>query len=86
MDFLNKIRDFFIWLFDYTLDAIFNGIIAILSYIPVPEFIADMSSNANAINGMASYYLGVFKVGTGVSIILSAYLIRFIIRRLPFIG
>ena len=86
MEFLNRIRDFFIWLFDYVLDAIFNGIISMLELIPVPTFIEDMGSSADSITGISAYYLGVFNVGSGIGIILSAYLIRFSIRRLPFIG
>lgn len=86
MEFLNRIRDFFIWLYDYVLDKLFDGIITMLSAIPVPSFLTDMTAKASAISGMAGYYLNVFEIGSGVGIILSAYLIRFIIRRIPVIG
>lgn len=56
-------------------------------------FIAALLPDGSSINGAMSgitsgtwYFLDVFKIGTGLSLVVSAYATRFIIRRLPIIG
>lgn len=65
-------------------------------YFVTTEFIQIISSllpNANSLNGAlsgiaanTSYFLDVFALQTGLSLIISAYVTRFIIRRIPIIG
>ena len=45
-----------------------------------------MDSNPPQLPSDVIYYLQVFHVGTGLTIIFAAYVVRFIIRRIPFIG
>ena len=76
----------YLWLYDYIVNSKITGLVSILSTIPVPSFISDISSNGSAIGGQASFYMGVFRIDDGVPLILSALVIRFIIRRIPVIG
>jgi Protein of unknown function (DUF2523) len=60
------------------------------------EFIAlitNLIPDASSINGTLSgigagtwYFLDAFKITTGLSLVVSAYATRFIIRRIPIIG
>lgn len=56
-------------------------------------FVAELLPQSTSITGSMSavtagtwYFLDVFKIGTGLSLVVSAYATRFIIRRLPIIG
>ena len=65
-------------------------------YFITSEFVAlivgllpDGSSINSTLSGIGSatwYFLDVFQVTTGISLIVSAYATRFIIRRIPVIG
>lgn len=63
------------------LDIVFN----VLNAIPVPDFISQLPTYASQLGG-ATYWLDVLNVGTGMTLVISAYVIRFTIRRIPFIG
>jgi hypothetical protein len=65
-------------------------------YFITTEFVAlivnllpDGSSINSTLSGIGSatwYFLDAFKVTTGISLVVSAYATRFIIRRIPVIG
>ncbi len=57
------------------------------------QIITPLLPNAGSLNGAlsgiaanTSYFLDVFAIQTGLSLVVSAYVTRFIIRRLPIIG
>jgi hypothetical protein len=81
------------WLGDAITDAIeqvvallIDGLVAVIELIPVPDFMTQLPGAFSAIAGTVGYFLAPFQVPQGIAIIASAYAIRFIIRRLPFIG
>lgn len=56
-------------------------------------FVAALVPNGSSVTGLFGnigaatwYFLDVFSIGTGLSLVVSAYATRFIIRRLPIIG
>lgn len=65
-------------------------------YFVTNEFLQVISSllpNASSLNGALSgisgstaYFLDVFALQTGLSLVVSAYVTRFVIRRIPVIG
>lgn len=63
-----------------------RAVAALLALIPVPSFVADFSNVLSGISADVGYWVGPFRIGTGVAIVLAAYATRFLIRRLPFIG
>lgn len=66
--------------------AILNGLAALLEYIPVPDFLQNLSSSQFQLPPSIMYFTGLFHIAEGIAIIVSAYIIRFIIRRLPIVG
>ncbi|WP_109064064.1 DUF2523 family protein [Aggregatibacter kilianii] len=64
--------------------AIEYGISYLLSLIDGLDY--DLKSYAGDLGQGVSYMLDYLKFKDGVSLILSAYSVRFLIRRIPFIG
>ena len=78
--FLDQIASLFIWVWD----KILSGLASIIEAIPVPQWASNYGSLQ--IPDVVAWALQPFELQTGVAIIMSAYGIRFLIRRLPFIG
>ena len=64
-------------------NKILEGLVYILSLIPVPDFLVNTSF---MLPSSIAYYAEVFNISIGVGIIVSAYTFRFLLRRIPFIG
>ncbi|QSR35181.1 hypothetical protein CFI10_09290 [Marinobacterium iners] len=71
-------REMLFWLFDL--------LMSVLEQIPAPEWFDDVGGSLAGITPEVAYFVGPMQIEYGISIILSAYLIRFIIRRIPIIG
>lgn len=59
---------------------------AVLNWIPAPAFFSNLSGWIGSIPPLAAYLLGALQIGSLVTILVSAFTLRFIIRRIPFIG
>lgn len=57
----------------------------LIASIDAPEWYA-YAANVFSGGGDVGYWLSVFNVPQGIAIIFSAYGLRFLIRRIPFIG
>jgi len=77
---------FFQWLAVKVFTLIFDALVAVLSLIPVPEWLSSISGNISGLSGGILFFIEPFQLGTGLSWIVSAYLLRFLIRRIPVIG
>lgn len=94
MDFLIKfIKAILTWLFDFVtwgLEQCWNllciGLAAVLNAIPVPSWLVSAPSVIGSMPSGVAYVLGAFRVGDGLTILLAAYTLRFVIRRIPLIG
>lgn len=77
-------------LFDKIITAIWDKITAIFLYIlnliPAPEFVGDVQSALIQVVDYAAYPAYLTGIDAGLPMLASAYGIRFLIRRLPFIG
>jgi hypothetical protein len=62
------------------------GIVKFIDLMPLPFDGTDVTNAINALPSEVFWAFNLFDIGQGVTIVLSAYLIRFIIRRLPVIG
>lgn len=82
---LDKLFEILDYLWRYIFDQLTNVIFTVLNAIPVPDFLSNVQAYAGNL-GTAAYWFGVFNVGTGITMILSAYAFRFLIRRIPIIG
>lgn len=70
----------------YLLGPFLDGINAFLQWIPVPSFFTDAAGYISAIPSSTAYFLQGFNIAPGFTMIVSAYIIRFLIRRIPFFG
>lgn len=62
-----------------------DGLAAVIEAIPVPAWLENVDLFGNLDPGVL-YFAAAFEIPAGLGIITSAYLIRFLIRRLPFVG
>lgn len=74
--------DFALWVVDLVLD----GALTLLEAIPAPDFFTNLQGYANAIDGSVLFWVAPLNISTGLGIIMSAYIIKFILKRIPFIG
>lgn len=94
------IKSFFKWMndaFDAFIDFLLNlpewifsklaaGIVSFFEAIPAPDFFTTAAQAFSSVPSSVIYFAEAFQIGTGISMVLGAYLLRFILRRLPFIG
>jgi hypothetical protein len=79
-------NDFFIWLGTSLWSSILDGLATAFEAIPVPGFILEASGAFSHVGGTVLFFAQKFAVGEGIALILSAYVLRFILRRIPLIG
>lgn len=85
-DVIAWVVDFVQWVMVKAALLVFEAIIAVLSAIPVPEWISGISGNIGSLSSGILYFIAPFEFGTGMAWVVSAYLLRFLIRRLPVVG
>lgn len=78
--FSEEIKSIFMWVLEGLLDAF----VSLIDLIPVPDWLSDIGTLTLPSNIL--YYTTLFQVHVGIGIMVSAYVIRFIIRRLPVVG
>lgn len=66
--------------------ALLEGLATVLQAIPAPGFMADAASYIGSIPPLMAYLASSLQLGAGLTIIVTAYIVRFVIRRIPFIG
>lgn len=79
----------FSWLkewFEGAVQWLWDQVLAILAAIPVPEWLSDASGLWAAIPAPVLFFMQALKLPEGLLIIGAAYVIRFLIRRIPIIG
>ncbi len=81
-----KLEALLLWIPKKILGWILDKLAELIEAIPVPDFFSQAKSALSSIPPEVGYFLGPMNFGTGVSIIVSAYIIRFIIRRIPIVG
>lgn len=87
------LTDFAGWLLDILLfiprwvwNEILQAVAALLNAIPVPDFVLSWPQLATAIPPQVIWFLNLLHVREGLAIVLSAYIARFLIRRIPVVG
>jgi len=63
-----------------------QGLSAIINWIPAPGFYSNISGWIVSIPPLAAFLLSALQIGALVTILVTAYTLRFLIRRIPFIG
>lgn len=65
-------------------ESVVLGISDMFASIPAPDFLSNMESIV--LPASVGFFAAPFQFPFGLSIVVSAYTIRFLIRRLPFVG
>lgn len=78
----DEIKAIALWLWD----QILSGLAAVINAIPLPSWAVDAGDLLGSVPSGVAYFLGFAELPFGLSVLGSAYLIRFLIRRIPFIG
>jgi len=62
------------------------GLAGLFADIPAPYFLSNVDSLTSGLTDDVIYYATLFKIQSGLQIIVSAYIARFVLRRIPGIG
>ena len=76
----DEFQAFSVWLWD----SMLSGIASLFESIPVPEFM--LNAGSHSIPAGVAWAAEPFQIPVGLGIIVSAYIARFILRRIPIIG
>lgn len=81
------------WVFDLLLKLplhlwvlLLGGLQAAVNAIPVPSFFASAGNYVAQIPSSVAFFAAGFQIPYGLGVITSAWLLRWILRRIPFIG
>lgn len=94
---MNKLIEFLQRILEWLLDAmlwvprklwelILDGLASLLEAIPVPEFMSSLTSWVSGIDPAIAYFGAPLQLGTGMTWVALAMVIRFAIRRIPVVG
>ena len=83
---LTWIVDFASWCIEKAWDLLCVGLAAVLSAIPVPTWLQDAPAVIGAMPASVAYVVQGLHLSEGIAIVVGAYGIRFLIRRIPLIG
>lgn len=89
----DRIQEFLTWIFDLVLwlpkklfSLFMDALASFFEAIPVPAFITNAGNFFQGIPDSFLYFVNMFAVGEGIAMVIAAYILRFLIRRIPFIG
>jgi len=87
------LNDFAQWLLNVLLyiprwiwSELLTAFAAVISLIPVPEAVTAWSSNIGSLSSSVIWFLSIFQFKLGLTLVMSAYVARWLLRRIPFIG
>jgi len=83
---LQWLVDFLLWIPHKTYALIMDGLAAVVEAIPVPGWASNIPNYLAGLDGGVAWFAGTLQLGTGITIVFGAYVLRFLIRRIPFIG
>lgn len=90
LDYLRSIIEWIIafpeWVIRWVFFKFMEAFGVILGAFPAPQFLTDFATYAAALTGEVWWFLNMFKITEGFSMVISALMLRFLIRRLPVVG
>jgi len=81
---LQWLLDVLLWVPRKLYQLILEGLLTVFNAIPVPAWAEGL--DLDWIPAGMAYFLEPFSIGFGITCITSAYLLRFLIRRVPVVG
>ena len=85
-DFATWLLDLLLWVPRKLWAELLEGLATLVEGLPVPGFIATAQSAFDGIPSSVVFFLDKFAFAEGVAMVLSAYVLRFVLRRIPLIG
>lgn len=76
----DELQAFGVWIYD----GVLSGLASLLEVIPAPEFLTNVTSYT--LSPGITWAAHPFQLDIGLTIIVSAYTARFVLRRIPGIG
>lgn len=70
----------------WAVDGVLSALAAVIEAIPVPDALSNASTVFGQIPSGVVYLVSAASFGQGLGIVAGAYLVRFLIRRLPLVG
>lgn len=86
LSFKDWLRDLLLWVPQKIWELILDGLAAVIEAIPVPTWLENIGDVFDAIPDGVIYFAQALQLPAGLSMILAAYVLRFLIRRLPIVG
>lgn len=90
IDFISQILqwllEFVDWCIVECLKVIGTACVAVVAAIPVPSFFTNASTSLSSLPSGVLYFAQSIDLSTGIATLISAVILRFLIRRIPFIG
>lgn len=83
---LEWVYDFTLWVPHKLVEKLLDGLASFLVAIPVPEFFGAAASGLAAVPPGVAFFVSFAQIPQGIGMVLSAYGLRFIVRRIPLIG
>ncbi|MGX5724805.1 DUF2523 family protein [Metapseudomonas otitidis] len=78
--------DFVLWLPKKVWGYVFDGLATVIEKLPVPDFVSQAGSFMSQLPSGVVFFFQYFAVAEGLAMITASLLLRFILRRIPFIG
>lgn len=63
-----------------------SGLASVIEAIPVPSFFSQAGDLLGSVPATVLYWVSFLHADFGIPLVLGAYLLRWLIRRIPFIG
>lgn len=83
---LEWLLDALLWVPRELWALLLDGLAGLIEAIPVPEFMSNLTSWVSGIDPAIAYFGGPLQLGTGMTFVALAWVIRFAIRRIPLVG
>lgn len=74
------------WIPKKIYSVVLEKLASFINAIPLPSFFTDASGAFSSLPSGVVWFADFFQLGFGISVVLLALFLRFIIRRIPFIG
>jgi hypothetical protein len=83
---LQWLLDTLLWVPRKLYQELVEALAAVINAIPVPEFLSGLGSAWAAIGGPILYFVEITQFDVGMPMVMGAYMLRFLLRRVPVIG
>lgn len=84
--FSHWLMDLMLWVPKKIFELIMDAFASLFEALPVPDFIVQATNAFSGVSGNVLFFASKFAIAEGLMIYIGALILRFILRRIPFIG